>query len=126
MAGPLESVVRTMLDAFAKQDVSLATDNTTDDVQGIDEISRRWMRGSGEMKKYLEQLVGLVSDVSSDLVDVRETINGDVGVLTCMLEQSYTLEGNTMSITAPTTVVLRREGGAWKAALFHSVPLADQ
>ena len=126
MAGPLESVVRTMLDAFAKQDISLATDNTTDDVQGVDEISRRWMRGSGEMTKYFEQLIGVVTDVSSDLVDVHETINGDTGVLTCMLEQSYTYEGNTVSVIAPTTVVLRRDGGAWKAALVHSVPLADQ
>lgn len=125
MAGPLESVVRTMLDAFAKQDISLATENTTADVQGIDEISRHWMRGQKEMTAYFEQLMGMVTDVHSDLVDVNESIDGDIGVLTAMLEQDYTLEGTKTHITAPTTVVLRKEGGAWKMALFHSIPLAE-
>ena len=126
MAGELQAVVDQMMAAFEKQDGDAAMAVTTSDVQGVDEISRRWMRGSGEMKEYFGQLVGMVADVHSDLNDVHETITGDVGVLSCWMEQDYTMGGEKVHVSAPTTVVLRREGGQWKVTLFHSIPLAEQ
>ena len=47
-------------------------------------------------------------------------------MLTCWLEQDYTLKGNTQHISAPTTIVLHREAGEWKVVLFHSIPLPEQ
>jgi ketosteroid isomerase-like protein len=42
------------------------------------------------------------------------------------IEQDYTLDGESQLISAPTTIVFRRDAGGWKAALFHSIPLPEQ
>ena len=52
-----------------------------------------------------------------------EVIWGDAGVLTCWLEQDYTFKGTKQHISAPTTVVFRRDNGAWKMVVFESIPL---
>ena len=64
--------------------------------------------------------------LQSELQDAQERVWGDVGVLTCWLDQGYTFEGNAQHISAPTTIVFRREGGEWKVVLFHSIPLPEQ
>ena len=61
-----------------------------------------------------------------EIRDPEERVWGDVGVLTCWLEQSYTMDGSAQQVSAPTTLVFRQEGGAWKIALFHSIPLPEQ
>jgi hypothetical protein len=98
----------------------------TDDAQGVDEISRRWIRGRDDVEAYLRQLMGAVGDVRTELRDAEEHVWGDAGILTCWLEQDYTLEGKAQHVSAPTTIAFRREGGTWKAALFHSIPLPEQ
>ena len=42
-----------------------------------------------------------------------------------MLEQTYTLDGESHTLVAPTSILFRREGGTWKAALIHTVPLPE-
>ena len=126
MAGELETAVRKMFDALDRGDAGSVGEDIASDAQGIDEISRRWMRGADEVRAYTSQLSSQAKDVRSELVHVHETVWGDVGLLTCWLEQDYTFEGDRRHISAPTTVVLRREGGAWKFALFHSAPLPEQ
>ena len=125
MAGELEAVARKLVSALDALDVDAMTQLATDDAQGVDEISRRWMRGKGELEAYLRQLTGVVSDVRTELRDVDERTWGDAGVLTCWLEQGYTMDGAQHHISAPTTLVLRREGGEWRVALFHSIPLPE-
>jgi hypothetical protein len=51
---------------------------------------------------------------------------GDVGLLTCWLDQAYTLDGEPQQISAPTSVVLRQIDGAWRIALIHTVPLPEE
>jgi ketosteroid isomerase-like protein len=36
------------------------------------------------------------------------------------------MEGKAQHVSAPTTLVLRRQDGEWKLALFHSVPLPEE
>ena len=67
-----------------------------------------------------------VSSVRTEATDVSERLFGDVGVVTCWLDQTYTLDGREQSVSAPTTMVFRNEGGDWKLSLFHSVPLPQQ
>ena len=87
-------------------------------------ISRRWIRGS-ELESHLRQMLDQVNDVHTRLRDVTERVWDDTGVLTCWLEQRYTIEGAEQQISAPTTLVFRRSNGNWKLALFHSVPLTE-
>lgn len=124
--GELEAVVRQMFEGLDKGDADSAVATLAEDAQGIDEISRRWMRDENELGSYVGQLMGMVSDAHSEVQDVHERIWGDCGVLTCWLEQDYTFEGDRKHVSAPTTVVLRRVGGAWKVELFHSLPLPEE
>jgi uncharacterized protein (TIGR02246 family) len=126
MAGELEAVVREMFEGLDKGEASVAIASFADDAQGIDEISRRWMRGEKEVGSYVRQLTEMVSDVHSEMQDVHERVWGDCGVLTFWLEQDYTIEGDRKHISAPTTVVLRRDGGSWHMELFHSLPLPKE
>jgi uncharacterized protein (TIGR02246 family) len=125
MAGELAAVVREMLAALDRNDADGIMRPAADDVVGIDEISRRWMRGRDAVSQYIRQVVTAVQDVRSELRDVHETVWGDSGIVTCWLEQDYTLEGKRQHISAPTSAVLRREAGDWRIVLFHSLPLPE-
>jgi ketosteroid isomerase-like protein len=126
MAGELEKVANDLMAALDSKDVDRFVGSIGQDAQGVDEISRRWLRGEGELDSYLRQMLGAVSGLRSELQDAQERVWGDVGVLTCWLDQDYTFEGNAQHISAPTTIVFRREGGEWKVVLFHSIPLPEQ
>jgi ketosteroid isomerase-like protein len=115
MAGELEGVANELFQALDARDSEKLISNTDADAQSVRD----------ELESYLRQMIEMVTDVHTTLRDVTEHIWGDTGVLTCWLEQRYTLEGNPQQISAPTTILFRRSDGAWKLALFHSVPLTD-
>jgi ketosteroid isomerase-like protein len=126
MPGPLEEAARELLSALDAMDVDRMMALATEDAQGVDEISRRWMRGRGELEGYLRQLTDAVSDIRTEFRDVQERVWGDTGALTGWIDQSYTMDGASQQVSAPTTLVYRREGGTWKLAVFHSIPLPEQ
>jgi|SRR5712691_6645462 len=125
MAGDLEKNVRDFLRLLDAKDFDAMTRMASDDVQGVDELSRRWMRGRRALQDYFKQFGPQLSDIHSTLSDVRETVWGDGGIVTCWLEQDYTYQGKKQHVSAPTTAVLRRSGSDWKLALFHSIPLPE-
>ena len=125
MSGELVSAATDFVAALDSMDVDRLVEGFTDDAQGVDEVSRRWIRGKSQVESYLRQLMGAVSKVRTELRDQEERVWGDVGLVTCWLDQSYTMDGQAQHISAPTTIVFRREGGSWKAALFHSIPLPE-
>jgi uncharacterized protein (TIGR02246 family) len=126
MPGELTSPTSDLLTALDAMDVDRLVESFTEEGQGVDELSRRWLRGRSEVDSYLRQLMGAVSGLRTELRDAEERVWGDVGILTCWLEQDYTLEGEAQHVSAPTTIVFRREGDNWKLALFHSIPLPEQ
>jgi len=126
MEGPLAAAARQYFDFVDRKDAEALIQASTNDIQGVDELSRRWMRGIDELGAYIRRLLNMVDDVHTSISRAHETIHGDIGILTCWVEQDYTLEGKAQHVSAPTTVVFRRENGAWKAALFHSVPLPPE
>jgi ketosteroid isomerase-like protein len=124
VAGVIEGVANDLIEAMDTRDLERMLAYTDDDTQGVDELSRRWIRGS-ELEDHLRQIVGMVNDVHTTLRDVNERVWDDTGVLTCWLEQRYMIEQAEQQISAPTTMIFRRSEGDWKLALFHSVPLAE-
>ena len=126
MGGELETATRRFLDSVDQKDAEAIIRAGAKDVQGVDEISRHWMRGIDEFGTYIRQLVKMVDDVHTRISDGHETVQGDMGLMTCWMEQDYTLEGKPQHVSAPTTVAFRRESGAWKILLFHSVPLPPE
>jgi hypothetical protein len=126
MAEELQSAVRRLFDAFDKLDFDATREMIGSEPQGVDELSRRWMRSRDDLVTYLRQLEPVLSNVRSELTDVDERVLDGVGIVTCWLEQDYSLEGKPQHVSAPTTVLLRREGGEWKVVLLHTIPLPEQ
>jgi ketosteroid isomerase-like protein len=126
MGGALEAATRQYLDFVDRKDAEAIIGAGTEDIQGVDEISRRWMRGADELGAYIRHLMEMVEDVHTSISDVHETVLGEIGLVTCWMDQDYTLEGKRLHVSAPTTLALRREAGAWKILLFHSVPMPPE
>ena len=97
----------------------------TDDAQSVDEITRGWTRGRAAIDAYLRQLRDTVSNIRSHARDLHATSWGDTGIVTFVLEQTYTLNRAQQTLEAPTSMVFRRVRDSWKVALIHTVPLPD-
>jgi ketosteroid isomerase-like protein len=123
MTTDIELVVRQLFDSFDNLDFGAIRGQITTDGQGVDEISRRWLRNSDEIAKYFAELGQMVSQVKSELSDLHVVTWGDSALVTLWLEQSYVLDGKEQHVSAPTTIALRLLDGGWKVALIHSVPL---
>ena len=108
-----------MLDA---KDEAAIRDLLTDDAQLVDEITRHWVRGPSAIGVALRTIFSRVSDVHSTVQDTHVVRCGDVEIETFVLSQVYDLEGVTMRVVSPTTLVWRRVAGAWKLALIQSIP----
>jgi ketosteroid isomerase-like protein len=126
MGGPLEAATRRYFDFVDQKDAEAVIQAGTEDIQVVDEISRRWMRGIDELGAYIRGLLKMVDDVHTSITDVHENSIGDIGIVTCWIDQDYSLKGEAKHVSAPTTVAFRRENEAWKVLLFHSVPLPPE
>jgi ketosteroid isomerase-like protein len=122
----LEHETRRLLEFLDEMDLESLAAMLTDDAQGVDEISRGWRRGRAALNDYLSELEGTVADVESQITDLHVTDWGDVGAVTFVLDQTYEIDGKRQSLSAPTSLVFRRQDDDWKVALIHSVPLPEQ
>lgn len=123
--GSLEERVGRLLGALDAMDLDSLGTMLSDEVQSVDEITRGWTRGRAAVNSYLSQLKGTVSDVHSRMSDAQEVVWGDVGLVTFVLDQTYTMDRQQQSISAPTSILFRREPGDWKIALIHTVPIPE-
>lgn len=121
----LERRVGRLLELLDAMDVDGLGTMVTDDVQSVDEITRGWTRGRTAVESYLSQLKGSISDVESRISDAQETVWSDVGLVTFVLDQTYTMDGRQQTISAPTSILFRHEGDDWKISLIHSVPIPE-
>ena len=124
-AAALEQETRHFLELLDSLDMSGLAAMFTDDAQGVDEISRGWRRGRAALEAYLAQLEGTVTDVRSRLTDFHATTWADIGLVTFVLDQTYNMNGQEQSLSAPTSLLFHRQDGGWKVALVHSVPISD-
>ncbi len=122
----LEQTVNRLLEHLDAMDLDGLGAMLDDAVQGIDEIARKWTRGRPAIERYFTQLKETVSEVRSRMSDVQEYTWGDAGLVTFVLDQTYTLNGHQQSISAPATIVFRRRGSEWKIVLIHAVPLPEE
>jgi uncharacterized protein (TIGR02246 family) len=121
-----EQTVSELFDAFDRLDMDSAESLFDDEPQGVDELSGGWRRGREALHDYFAQITSAgLADVRSTLAAVHTADWGDTAVVTLVLEQTYTLEGEQHAVHAPSTLVLRRHDGRWRVALVHSVPVQD-
>ncbi len=125
-ANSLEQRVRRLLELLDALDLDGLGAMLSDDAQSVDEITRGWTRGRAAIEAYLSQLKDSVSDVDSRMRDAQERVWGDVGLVTFVLDQTYKMDGQQQTISAPTSVVFLRQDSDWKIALIHTVPIPEQ
>jgi ketosteroid isomerase-like protein len=125
MAAALERETRHFLELLDSLDMSGLAAMFTDDAQGVDEISRGWTRGRAALEAYLAQLEGTVANVRSQLSDFHATTWGDTGLVTFVLDQTYSINEQVQRLSAPTSLLFLRQDDDWKVALIHSVPIPD-
>jgi ketosteroid isomerase-like protein len=121
----LEQETRRLFGSLDALDMGALAALLTDDAQGVDELTRSWIRGRATLEEYFARLPGMVADVRSRLSDLSALAWGDIGLVTLLLDQTYIAGGVEQRISAPTSLVFRRQGEDWKLALVHSVPIAD-
>jgi ketosteroid isomerase-like protein len=122
-----EQTVNALFAALDALDTDAIEAMCTADVQGVDELSGGWRRGRDAMHEYLEMVKGAgLSDARSGMSDLNVTEWGDASLVTFLLDQTYRIGGEDQSVHAPTTIALRREDGAWRVCLVHSVPMAEE
>jgi len=124
MSNDLKNVVIDLFAALDKLDIDSLIDSLSDDIEQVDELTQKWSRGKSKVAEAYNALAGMVSEIKSELSDFNVITSSDMSIVTCTLHQSYTYEGNPVSIVAPTTVAFRQDGGAWKIVLIHSIPFA--
>lgn len=124
-ATTLEQEVYRLFKLLDSMDIRGLSAMLTDDAQGIDEISRRWMRGKAALDDYFSQLEGTVSEPKSQVSDLHAVAWGEVGLVTFVLDQTYKMKGEEHRISAPTSIVFNRDNGGWKVAMIHTVPLPE-
>jgi hypothetical protein len=122
----LESIVRKLFADLDQADYDTIVERAATDVQAVEEIRRRWMRSRDELKDYFAQFESVMSGAKSELSDIHETSWEDTGLVTFWLEQSYVLDGEEQHVSAPTSMLFRREDGDWKLVLAHSVPVPEE
>jgi len=97
----------------------------SDDVTIVDEIGKKWLRGIEEAIATWTPLIGLFQSSKSVLSDIHVDTTGDISIVTCMLNQTYVLDGQTATITAPTTCLVRKDKGVLKIILVHTIPFPE-
>lgn len=118
----------TVIDLFAaldRLDLPALGELLADDVSMVDEISRKWLRGKDAVLASLAPTFAAVQSIRSTLSDLCSSAIDGCTTVTCVLDQTYVIDGAATTITAPTTCVLRRADNAWKIVVMHSVPLAE-
>jgi hypothetical protein len=81
--GELSDAVGTKFAALDKGDADAAIGMLAADGQGIDEISRSWIRGDDALRSYVRRMMSQATDVHSEMQDVHEVTWGDTGLVTC-------------------------------------------
>ena len=97
----------------------------SDDVTIVDEIGKKWLRGKDAAIATWTPLIGLFQSSKSVVSDIHVDNAGDVSIVTCMLDQTYVLDGQTATITAPTTCLVRKDNGVLKIILVHTIPFPE-
>jgi ketosteroid isomerase-like protein len=122
-----EQTLNELLRALDALDIDAIESMFADNPQGVDELSGGWRRGRDGLREYFDMLKGSgIADIHSKISDIHTEDWGDTALVTAVLDQSYSMGGEQTSLHAPTSIVLRRGGDAWRIALVHSVPLPEQ
>ncbi len=122
-----QAEAKRLWDLFDRLEMDEMKEMFADDFQGVDELSRKWMRGKSAIEDYMKQLQEMgIGDIQSKLSDMATKHWDDIALVTCMADQTYSLGGEQVTITAPVSVLFRYINGDWKIEMVQAVPLSEE
>lgn len=124
MSEDFKGIVMNLFKSLDQMDTPSIIEKFSDDIEQVDELTQKWSRGKAACAAAISGIVETVTDLKSDISDLNVISSSDMAIVTCTMKQSYTFEGKSISIVAPTTVAFRRESSGWKIVLIQSVPFA--
>lgn len=124
MSEDFKGIVIDLFKSLDRLDAPSIIEKFSDDVEQVDELTQKWSRGKAVCAAAISGIMKEVSDLKSEISDLNVISSSDMAIVTCTMKQSYTYEGKSISIVAPTTVAFRRESSGWKVVLLQSVPFA--
>lgn len=122
---PLQVVERLFL-ALDRNDPEAILVEMGPDVAMVDEISRSWLRGIEAVATQIRAVVPATTGLSSTVKDLHlRPLGPEAVMVTGWLDQSYTLDGQPQTISAPLSACLESQGGTWRVVSLHAIPLGD-
>ena len=120
-----EKIFNDLFKAVDHLDLAAVAGLLADDVALVDELTKKWLRRKEVVLAYLAPTFAAMQSIQSTLSDLHVSVGTDVATVTCMLDQTYVLDGKSTTIRAPTTSTLRRVNENWRIVVMHSVPFAE-
>jgi hypothetical protein len=120
-----EHVIAEFFSALDGLDVAAIGELLGDEVAMVDEVTRGWIRGKASVLSSLAPTFAAVQSIQSTVSDVHVDASTDSAVVTCVLDQTYVIDGSSTHIAAPTSYALRRAIDTRRIVVMHSVPLAN-
>ena len=124
MSEDFKDMVINLFKSLDQLDTPSIIEKFSDDIEQVDELTQKWSRGKAACAAAISGIVEMVSNLKSDISDLNVISSSDMAIVTCTMKQSYTYEGNSISIVAPTNIAFRRERSGRKIVLIQSVPFA--
>ena len=96
----LDRLVRDFFASVDRKDFDLLLKQVDRNAEGVDEISRKWIRGKRAFAAYFKRVAPQIKNIKSTLRGLHTREVGSVGIATCFLHQSYTLSGRRQIVGA--------------------------
>ena len=123
--GSLDGTLKEFFKALDRKDFATLLKMVDKSAEGIDEITKGWIRGKAAFEGYVKRVEPELRNVKSHLEDVHTRRVGGVGIATFILRQSYTLSGQRHDLKLASSMAFAKRGDNWKATLVHMTPLGD-
>ena len=120
-----EKIFNDLFRAVDHLDLAAVAGLLADDVALVDELTKKWLRRKEVVLAYLAPTFAAMQSIRYTLYDLHVSVGTDVATVTCMLDQTYVLDGKSTTIRAPTTSTLRRVNENWRIVVMQSVPFAE-
>lgn len=124
------AILELLFGALDRKDQAAILELMGADVVMVDEISRRWLRGIAAVAEQIGAVLPLTTGLESKITDLHsQPLGTDAVLVTGWLDQTYTLDGETQSISAPLSACLvaaaeGSEAPRWQVVSLQAIPLS--
>jgi len=127
MSGTAAQILDDLFFALDRRDADAILALMSPHIVMVDEISRRWLRGKDAVAGQIKAVLSAADSVQSRLSDLQiQPLEPQAVLVTAWLDQTYILNGDEQTITAPLSACLQADGDTWLVSSLHAIPLMEE